>query len=206
MSATLRRSWARACAAIGTRHDEALREHLLAAYAQPHRKYHTLQHLTECIATLARSPVRPARLGEIEIALWFHDAIYDLGRDDNEARSAEWAKDGLIRAGASPAVAARVHDLVLVTRHTALPQTVEAQLLVDVDLSILGASPSRFDEYERQIREEYARVPEEAYRRRRREVLEQFLARQAIYSTAHFRGTLEAPARENLRRSIAALT
>jgi predicted metal-dependent HD superfamily phosphohydrolase len=78
-------------------------------------------------------------------------------------------------------------------------------VLVDVDLSILGATQSRFDEYERQVREEYGWVPEPIYRRKRREILESFLGRPAIYNTARFIGRYEQQARANLARSLARL-
>ena len=79
------------------------------------------------------------------------------------------------------------------------------QLVVDVDLSILGAPDARFAEYERQIRQEYAWVPPDAFRERRARVLGSFLGRPALYGTAHFATRLEARARENLRRSLARL-
>ena len=75
-------------------------------------------------------------------------------------------------------------------------------LVVDIDLSILGASPDRFDEYELQIRAEYAWVDDEAFRSKRRSVLTAFLARPTIFGTAHFRRTLEPGARANLQRSL----
>lgn len=101
--------------------------------------------------------------------------------------------------------AERIRALVMVTRHDALPATADEQLLVDVDLSILGASPKRFDEYERQVQAEYAWVPGWLFQCKRRAILEGFLARPFIFNTPHFRIALEAQARENLRRSIARL-
>ena len=96
--------------------------------------------------------------------------------------------------------AQRVHDLVMATRHTAVPSGQDDRLLVDIDLSILGAERARFDEYEQQIRREYAYVPGFLFRRKRREILTGFLDRPAIYSTPHFHDRLEARARDNLRR------
>ena len=103
-------------------------------------------------------------------------------------------------AGVSTDAAQRVHDLIMATRHTAVPSGRDEQLLVDIDLSILGAEGARFDEYEQQIRKEYAYVPGFLFRRKRREILKGFLDRSAIYSTPHFHDMLEARARDNLRR------
>jgi predicted metal-dependent HD superfamily phosphohydrolase len=141
----------------------------------------------------------------VQLALWFHDAIYDPRAQDNEERSARWADEVLGAAGASPASAARVRALVLATRHAAVPEDPDAQLLVDVDLSILGAAPGRFAEYERQIGVEYSWVPRDAFRQGRANVLRRFLARERIFSTPWFHQRLESRARANLERSLAAL-
>ena len=136
------------------------------------------------------------------MALWFHDAIYDVKGSGNEERSAEWAHRALTSAGAAAAAAERVRQLVLVTRHDGVPGNVDEQVLVDIDLAILGAERPRFDEYERQIRDEYAFVPGFLFRRKRRQILRTFLDRPVLYSTAMLRERLEARARENLRRAI----
>ena len=140
------------------------------------------------------------RPDEVELALWFHDAIYDIKGHHNEQRSADWARDALRDAGVDTGSAQRVHDLVMATRHTAVPSAQDERLLVDIDLSILGAERARFDECEQQIRREYAYVPGFLFRRKRREILKGFLDRPAIYSTPHFHDRLEARARDNLRR------
>ena len=178
---------------------------LTARYAEPQRAYHTLQHLEECFAALEPAESLARRLGEVEVALWFHDAIYDTRAHDNEVLSADWARTSLLSAGADRETADRVHELVLATAHRAAPANSDAQLLVDVDLAILAAPEARFAEYERQIRHEYAWVPEEVFRERRARVLASFLERGAIYSSAYFASRLESPARANLRRSLAQL-
>jgi predicted metal-dependent HD superfamily phosphohydrolase len=146
------------------------------------------------------------RLAEVQLALWFHDAIYDTRAQDNEERSARWAAESLSGADAPGEAAARVHALVMVTRHAAVPSGADAELLVDVDLSILGAPEARFAEYERQVRQEYAWVPEAGFRKARARVLESFLARPRIYSTSWFKRRLEERARANLARSIVELS
>ena len=121
---------------------------------------------------------------------------------DNEARSADWARQALLEAGAAADAAERVHALVMATRHDAVPQGRDAELLIDIDLSILGAARERFDEYERQVHAEYGFVPEEVRLPRRRAILQRFLDRKAIYATPRMHAQLEAQARINLQRSI----
>jgi predicted metal-dependent HD superfamily phosphohydrolase len=182
--------------------DEALFRELTARYSEPHRKYHTMQHLRECFDRLQELRALARKPEEIELALWFHDAIYDTRRRDNEEKSADWARSAVLKAGVAAAAGDRVYELVMATRHNAAPSGIDAQVLVDVDLSILGAGPDRFDEYERQVRQEYSWVPGLLFRRERRKVLEDFLGRRTIFQTREFIAAYEMQARENLRRSI----
>lgn len=185
--------------------DTALYYRLVACYSQPHRKYHTMQHLEECFAHLERAHSAAERAAEVELALWFHDAIYDTTKKDNEERSAVWARESSLAAGLTEDRANHIYDLVMATMHKAVPAGSDAELLVDIDLGILGANATRFDEYELQVREEYAWVPEPLYRAARKKVLEQFVNRERMYNTEFFRSEYEARARDNLSRSLARL-
>lgn len=199
----LHTNWADAWHALGVGSPgEALCTELQRRYAEPQRRYHTMQHLGECLAWFEREKALAERPGEVALALWFHDAIYDVHAHDNEARSADWAREALIEAGVDAAAAERVHALVMATRHDAVPEGRHAELLIDIDLSILGADRARFDEYERQVQAEYAFVPDEVRLPRRRAILQRFLDREAIYATPRMHAQLEARARANLRRSI----
>lgn len=196
------RDWTDLGAASG---DTQLHRQVIACWSEDHRRYHTLQHLRECLETFEAVRGHAARPGEVAVALWFHDAFYEPRRGDNEARSADWARACVLKAGCPQATASRVHALVMATCHDVMPEDPDAQLLVDVDLSILGADAERFDESDRQVREEYAHVSDEQYRLGRRAVLNKFLQRPRIYCTAHFHAALETRARENLERAFARL-
>lgn len=200
----LRENWNAAWHALGVAHpDAALCDELQRRYGEPQRHYHTMQHLGECLAWFEREKAQAERPAEVALALWFHDAIYDVHAHDNEARSADWARQALLEAGVNANAAKRVHALVMATRHDAVPEGRDAELLIDIDLSILGAARTRFAEYERQVHAEYAFVPEEIRLPRRREILQRFLDRKAIYATPRMHAQLEAQARINLQRSIA---
>ena len=189
----------------GKQADEALRLQLLACYSEPGRSYHSLQHLEECMFTL--QPLRPLaeHAAEIELALWFHDAIYDTRRKDNEERSAQWLRESAVAVGVPEATVQRAQAMVLATRHQDLPVTPDEKILIDVDLSILGAGPDRFKEYEEQVQREYAWIPEVRRREGRKRILLSFLQREFIYNTETMRQRLESRARANLRASLAAL-
>lgn len=204
-TALLTTSWRDAVAASGIAAPDALRDTLLAAYAEPHRAYHNHQHLAECLALAQAHRALAPDIGKLLFALWFHDAVYDTTRADNEQRSAEWARRALAEAGASDADQGTVYRLIMVTRHHNLAQQEDEKLLVDIDLSILGAEPTRFEESNQQIRAEFHWVPEPLYRHKRRALLASFLARPFIYQTAPFREHREARARANLQRALATL-
>ena len=178
---------------------------LLVRYGEPGRAYHNRDHLLECLTELDAVEEDAQDWGLLAAALWFHDAVYDPTRSDNEAASADLAGRQLATLGADPDEIARVRQLVLDTAHKSEPTTPDGRLIVDIDLSILGKNPARFDHYDRAIRSEYAHVPEPAYRAGRAAVLQSFLDRPAIYRTQRFADLYEWPARENLARAIGRL-
>ena len=180
-------------------------QRLVAAYEEPQRRYHTLQHLNECVSFCDRNLHLAEKPGEVEMALWFHDAVYDVTGNENEAKSAAWAAESLASAGVAAEAIERVSGLIMATCHAVLPEGRDQQVLVDVDLSILGAVRPRFIEYEAQVRAEYRWVPEPLFRQKRAEVLQQFLARGHIYSTPTIRKEFEEVARGNLAYSLALL-
>ena len=175
---------------------------LLQRYTEPHRKYHSAQHLLACLVHFELLRDQAEREHEVQVALWFHDAVYEIGRSDNELRSAEWARSALRAAGATEPCAQRVFDLVMVTRHDVAPRTRDQQVLLDIDLSILGQPDAVFDEYERQVTDEFASVAPAQRRVRRSQILQQFLDRPRLYHTERFFDLFETQARANLARSI----
>jgi len=178
---------------------------LVVLYTEPHRAYHTLEHIEDCLTLFDQVKAQAHRPDEVELALWLHDVIYDPQASDNEEKSAQWASECMKQTGISDPILDRVAGLILATRHRTAPDDPDAQLLVDIDLSILGRSPALFAAYEAQIQAEYQWMPETAYRQGRRQILEAFLKRDSIYQTPFFKARYEAPARANLERSIAAL-
>lgn len=198
MSTVLQEAWHIAWQALGAAPPAGVHEALLAAYREPQRHYHTLQHLEECFALAL--PLRPRmdRPAELLLALWFHDAVYDVQGRDNEARSADWADRVMREAGLGQDGRTRVRELIMATCHDALPASNDAAILTDIDLAILAAPPERFAEYEQQIRAEYAWVPGDVFAVKRREVLLGFLRREHIYGLPALRERFEAAARRNL--------
>lgn len=176
-------------------------ERLVKAYGEPQRAYHSLQHLEECLCVLDEAKAFMHQPDLIEIALWFHDAIYDPKSSENEALSAQMAGEALEDSEAAHEVA----RLIMLTKSHQPSEGADDAWIIDIDLAIFAQSPERVLEYEQQIRAEYAWVVEAVYREKRAEVLAGFLKREQIYLTPWARDRFEARSKENLRALIASL-
>ena len=207
-NAALAATWDAAWSSLGRAAPAGLQSELMTAWSEPHRHYHDQRHLRECLALWMRWRGHGTRAGEVAIALWFHDAVYDPQSASNELNSAAWAARSLVRAGADSDAAQRVHDLVMATQHdapAALGSGPDAQLLVDIDLSILGSPAERFERYDQDVRKEYAWVPGFRYREARAQILQGFLDRPRLYHGEHAVALLEAQARINLAAALSRL-
>ena len=174
---------------------------LVRRYGEPQRHYHTLRHIEHCLARFDLAASETTHPDAIEMALWFHDAIYDPQGPDNELRSAEWFLE-LARGRLDPAFSRHVYDLIMATTHRAPPHGSDACFVVDVDLSSLGLSWEEFDRDSQAIRAEQRDVPDGEFYRGQLGFLRALLSRPSVYATAFFRERFEASARENIRRRL----
>jgi predicted metal-dependent HD superfamily phosphohydrolase len=190
---------------------EATYKKILLAYSEAGRFYHTIVHIRQVLDSIdfliaaGGSSLERDGYRALVLAAWFHDVVYDPQKSDNEARSAVWMETELNPLGIPEPILQQASKLILATHsHLAPPGDLLTPNLLDSDLSILGASPERYDAYASAIRQEYAFLPEEAFRSGRRAVLERFLSRPRIFLTqaAHF--AWEEIARENMKREISA--
>jgi predicted metal-dependent HD superfamily phosphohydrolase len=184
-----------------------LRDDLVRAYAAPERHYHNLAHIEAMLSLMRSHKNALSDPQSVEAAIWFHDAVYDTRRHDNEEKSAELAASRL--AGLlSPDRIALIARMIRATAGHHVPdglddtQRRDCALFLDMDLSILGGMPDLFAAYENAVRREYGWVPDALWREGRRKVLQGFLDRPAIYASPQFRASHEATARANLARSL----
>jgi len=186
---------------------EAIFQDLCRRYSEPGRAYHTLDHVAAMLDTVSEFEDTLHDDVAVRLAVWFHDAVYDTRRSDDEEQSAAHAAELLSRAGVSPLLLPAVERLILATKtHQAPPDDTDCRLMLDADLAVLGVSAAEYDRYAQAICEEYAWVPEDEYRAGRRRVLEGFLERERLYHTASLFNPREQMWRTNLRREIAWLT
>lgn len=170
-------------------------------YSKPHRHYHTLTHINNCLQEL--DVVKPLldNPKAVELAIWFHDVIYTISQKDNEDKSAEFSKDILQKTGLSSEFITKVSDLILSTKHISPSKDSDTQYLNDIDMAILGQSPDIFDNFDQDIEKEFtAFYSTEIYLNGRIKFFDAMLSRENIFSTDHFKNKYQEQARKNLER------
>lgn len=180
---------------------------LIAAYGEPQRRYHDMTHIADCLAQLrmAEGLTGPERT-LLAYAIWWHDAVYDPTRSDNEGQSAEMARRDLAALGEPAGTIENVARLIELTKgHQVEAGDRLGALLVSIDLSILGREPAAYAAYAAAVREEYGHVPDALFRPGRAAVLAQLLAAQPLYPDAGYRHRFETQARRNMETEQAAL-
>ncbi len=182
---------------------QAVRDSLVAAYADPSRGYHDTRHLAEVLARLEELADNGTDFDRVPVGLaaWFHDAVYD-GERDAEERSAAWAEDALADL-AEPAVVAETARLIRLTE-THRPDAHDANgcALSDGDLAILAATPDRYTDYVVNVRREYAHLADDVFRAGRADVLHDLLAKPQLFHTAYALERWETSARSNMRAEL----
>lgn len=202
----LAQAWNQLCNCLGVFHNSTILNFynlIERQYCQPHRYYHTLKHIDHCLKEFIQVRDQISSPNEVEMAIWFHDYIYETKSQDNELRSAEAAVAVAQKIGMREQSCSKIREMILATKHDVPTETLnrDTEILVDIDLSILGSSDSIFDQYEIDIRREYYWVEEKLFCEKRRSIIEHFLARPQIYATDYFKNKYEEEARRNLHRS-----
>lgn len=178
-------------------------DRLVAAHSEPDRYYHTLEHLAEMFKVAGRLINEESDRHAIQLAIWFHDSVYDPRAKGNEELSAAFAEEMLDPLGVPSASRIKVKKLILVTAHVPLANVdPDTAILLDADLAILSAEERRYARFADDVRREYAWVDEQAYRIGRTKVLQSFLDRSRIYLTERMYSAAEEAARHNLRLEI----
>lgn len=180
---------------------------LLNRYSEKHRYYHNLNHVNALLVWAEDLKSNISDYNCVGLAIWYHDAIYDPQKNDNEIESAKLAVRHLSGFGLSKNRIQKVERMILATqKHDAATLDTDGKLFLDLDLSILGAGAGIYKDYSRAVRLEYSFVPEDLYRESRKKILENFLRREFIYFSGALRARLEAAARLNIENEIKELS
>jgi predicted metal-dependent HD superfamily phosphohydrolase len=181
-------------------------DNLLERWAEPQRRYHTVDHLAAVLRHVDRLAEHAADPDTVRLAAWFHDAVYRPDRSENEERSASLAERALPELGLPAGPTAEVARLVRLTAsHDPAVDDRDGQVLCDADLAILATPPAEYAAYAAAVRAEYGFVPEPDFRTGRAAVLRQLLAHASLFHTPYARDHWEPTARRNLAGELALL-
>ncbi len=180
-------------------------DELIRFYSSDTRQYHGLPHIVKLLSLWEEYRFSLKDEDVVFLAIWFHDAIYNTWRSDNEEKSAFWARETLKESTMSPESIEKVEQYIWATKTHESNNDADLDFFLDFDLSILGSDDAIYDVYARQIREEYSLTPSFLYKRGRKKVLQALLERPNLYHTATFQKKFEAKARENIERELASL-
>ncbi len=189
-------------------HSEWQFDKLKGLYAVRPRAYHTLEHVGWGLRRVSELAAAEGldRQSQLQVcwAMWFHDAQMDFSGHGayDEGRSAELSSDAARAAGLDDLFRMKAYRLILATAHLVQPTQLDEAIVVDADLSMLGASEPAFDQYERLVRREWAHVDDEAFRAGRLAVLQRFVDKPSIFTTPTAKARWEDQARRNLARSM----
>lgn len=172
-------------------------------YSEKHRFYHNLGHIRFLLELFQEFENEIEDKQAIFFSIWFHDAIYEPQKKDNERQSAKLAREELQKFSLAEDKISKTEKIILATeKHSAENMDADGKLFLDFDLAILGAEDGIYNEYRNAIRSEYSFVPELIYKSERKRILQNFLQRDFIYFTETMRGKFEAKARRNIEREI----
>ena len=174
---------------------------LYDAYSEVQRHYHSIQHIVECLEHFHQIKTYLDDTLSVELAIWFHDVIYNPQAHDNEQQSADYMQRMLENVLGAEQIA-KIYAWVLATKTHAPTADTDLAYLLDIDLAILASDPMRFAEYECQIQQEYAWVEPVLYVQKRQQVLRHFLETQPLYQTPFFQKCYERLAKQNLAQTL----
>lgn len=194
--------WIALMGRLGFKSNTDTHNKLVTHYSQKHRSYHNTNHINAVLQQLDQARDFADDFNAIELAVWFHDAIYNVFSSENELNSAIWASEFLQDNSAGKESSDRVYSLIMATLHNAAPESNDARIMVDIDLSILGSNPEDYNIFEKSIREEYKLIPGFVFKKKRKIILQGFLERENIYSHQYFHEKYEINARSNLANAI----
>jgi predicted metal-dependent HD superfamily phosphohydrolase len=180
---------------------------LISQYSENHRAYHNLNHIDMCLAEFDSAKQFSKMPETLELAIWYHDSVYDTKRKDNEEQSAALLRSMCRETQINPRTARKAESLILATKHDICPAEIDEKLIMDIDLSILGQSWSNFEHYDDAIRKEYigdnpAIAEQIKFYNGRMQVLNYFLTRSQLYYTDFFMQKYDSSARKNLSRAV----
>ncbi len=182
-----------------------LYSNLIQKYNEGNRHYHRIEHIQDCFEKFDYIKENLSDQNNVALAIWFHDVIYTAQDNENEYQSALYARHCLKKLNFDSISILKIERLILLTKHPSFPITNDDKYLLDIDLSILGSEPTKYEQYSAAIRKEYQHVPLELYRDTRKKILKSIIDKNSIFETEYFISKFQHQAIENVTREILSL-
>ena len=194
---------------IGVSQDEARKMfiNLTRHYRDKSRGHHSLKHVEECIdwvrGDLKKEISRPVMM---ELAFYWHDAVYVATRHSNETESAALAIVDLSKTEIQIFEMAEVMTFILTYEGGLKPTTNDAKYFRDIDYWIIGSPRERYLSYMKGIEKEYLPFysPEE-YCSGRLKFLGTLRNQDRLFLTDYFEDNFRQAAIENIDFEISSL-
>ena len=184
---------------------ETLWEEIEKHYTKKKRFYHNLVHLDYMIVKANEHKHAIDDFDVFLFSIFYHDIVYNVKKQDNETRSAEIAKERLIEIGLDLDLIGKCHEQIVATKDHIDSDNNVTNMLVDIDLAILGEDNKTYVEYTKKIRKEYSIYPDFLYNKGRKKALQHFLEMDTIFKTELFQSRYESLARENMQLEVQSL-
>ena len=194
--------WLR-CTSAATNASAAFKQ-LSQHYREPHRHYHTWDHIAHCLSQLDQIRHLPNCPDGLELSIWYHDVIYELSAKDNEQRSAELFMSHSDKIMADD-LRQQVYDLIMVTVHPSHPLTLDQCLMVDIDLSSFCLPWADFLHDSANVRAEYPTMDDHSFNTGQAKFLNSLAAREWFFCSDFYRQHHEQTARDNISRLLRSL-
>ncbi len=177
---------------------------IVSSYLKKSRHYHNLSHIHDMLVEAKSIETSIVNFDDLRFAIWYHDVVYEATRNDNEKRSAVFAKKCLKSSNVEEKRLKNIEKLIVSTqKHQILvAKNDDNAYLLDLDLSILGTDWDTYEKYTQDIRKEYIIYPNFIYKKGRKKVLHHFLERETLFFSTYFKNRFETQARTNIKREI----
>jgi predicted metal-dependent HD superfamily phosphohydrolase len=199
----MQRHWEQLAASVGLDGADSRRIWgiILDKYSENHRYYHTLEHIQDMVQKRLDIADLISDKTLTDLAIFFHDIIYDPKSKVNEEESANLFRS-IFQATENGVDVPKICNFILQTKyHEVLDSTEEdLKLFIDMDMSILGSHPNDYRTYAMNIRREYSHMNDADFCSGRGRFLGEMLNEaRFIFASDHYRIHLEEKAKANIR-------
>jgi predicted metal-dependent HD superfamily phosphohydrolase len=192
------RLWRRNLVEGAADHAEEYYRLMVAAYQENQRVYHTRQHIEDCLTLYDRIKSRLQNPDALELAIWYHDAIYEIGAKDNERNSADLFLQHGRDVFPGP-LCDIVEKHIMATLHRGDPLLhIDSCYMVDIDLASFGKPWDIFINDAEKVRMEMPHVPDHLFYPSQFAFQNTLLDRRQFFQSDYFFERYEETARYNL--------